>query len=365
MHRRRIVAGGAAGVAGAVALATPNIVRAQQPRITWRCAGSYPKTLDTLFGAQEHAARRVAEVTEGAFQIQNFGPGELVPALQVMDAVGQGSVECGFTASLFYFGKDPSLAFGSTLPFGMSSRHAWSWLHHAGGRELLREVYADQGVYAIPAGNTGAQMGGWLRKEVKTVDDLKGLKFRIAGLGGSVLQRLGVVPQQIAPGDIYPALERGVIDAAEYIGPYDDEKLGFFKVAPYYYYPGWQEYHSSVDIMVNLKAWEALPGHYKAALEAACAEAWHWSTGRYDVLNWDGVRKLVAGGTQLRAWPRDVLAAGYREAQGLYAELGAQNPRFKRIWEHWDKHRLNQIQWFRVCEDSLAGFLAAAATTPR
>ena len=363
MHRRRIIASGAAGIAGAAGLAAPNLAGAQ-PRVAWRCAGSYPKSIDTLWGAQELIARRVSEMTEGAFQIQNFGPGEVVPGLAVMDAVGRGTIESGFTASLFYIGKDPSLAFGTTLPFGMSSRHAWSWLHQAGGRELLREVYRDQGVHAIPAGNTAAQMGGWLRKEIKTVDDLKGLKFRIAGLGGMVLQRLGVVPQQIAPGDIYPALERGVIDAAEYIGPYDDEKLGFYKVAPYYYYPGWQEYLSSNDLLVNLSAWEALPGHYKAVLEAACAEAWHWSVARYDVLNWQGVRKLVAGGTQLRGYPRDVLTTMYRAAQDLYAELGAQNPRFKRIWEHWDRHRLDQIEWFRVNEDSLSAFLVAA-TRPR
>ena len=364
MHRRRVVAGGAAGIAGAAALAAPAVVRAQAPKVAWRCPGSYPKSVDTLWGTQELIARRVAELTDGAFQIQNFGPGEIVPGLQILDGVSRGTVECGFTASLFYFGKDPSLAISAGLPMGLNVRYAWSWLHHNGGRELLREVFADQGVYAIPAGNTGAQMGGWFRKEIKTVADLNGVKFRIAGLGGMVLQRLNVVPQQISPGDIYPALERGTIDAAEYVGPYDDEKLGFYKIAPYYYYPGWQEYSSSIDLLVSLKAWEALPASYKAVLEVACAEAYFWSVGRYDVLNWQGVRKLVASGTQLRPWPREVLTAMYRAAQELYAELGAQNPRVKRIWEQWDKHRLEQIQWFRVAEDSMASFLAAA-TNPR
>ncbi|MCK8785485.1 ABC transporter substrate-binding protein [Roseomonas sp. NAR14] len=358
MDRRHLVA---AVAGGAAALAAPRLASAQ-PRIRWRCPSAYPKSIDTLFGAQEVVARRVSEATDGAFQIQNFGPGELVPALQVMDAVAAGSVECGFTSSLFYTGKDPALAFGCNLPFGMSTRHVWSWLNQAGGREMLAPVYRDLGVRAIPAGNTGAQMGGWFRKEIRSVEDLQGLKFRIAGLGGAVAQRIGVVAQQIAPSDIYPSLERGVIDAAEYIAPYDDEKLGFGRIAPYYYYPGWQEYSSSNDFLVNPAAWEALPAPYRAVLEMACTDAWHWSTARYDFLNPQALRRLVAGGTQLRSFPREVLAALYRAGQELYTDTAARNPRFKEIWQNWDRYRLEQIQWFRAAEDPLANFLAAATS---
>ena len=354
MHRRLLFA----GTAAAAALATPNLASAQ-PRIRWRCPGSFPKSLDTLWGTQEHIARRVAEMTDGAFQITPFGPGEVVPALQVMDAVGAGTVECGYTSAYYYLGKDPSLAIATCLPFGMNGRQLWSWLQHGGGKDSLREVYADQGVVAIPAGNTGAQMGGWFRKEIKSVADLQGLKFRIAGYGGSVLQKLGVVAQQIGGPDIYPALERGVIDGAEYIGPYDDEKLGFNRVAPFYYYPGFQEYAPSTDLLINLRAWEQLPQQYKTALEIAGIEAWHATAAKYDVLNPQALRRLIAGGTQLRPYPRDVLQALYRGAQELYAELGEQNPRFKRIWQHWDRFRLDQIQWFRVAEDSMANFLSA------
>jgi len=358
MNRRRLIASSAAGAAGVATLATPNLAAAQ-PRIRWRCPGSFPKSLDTLFGTQEFIAKRVAEMTDGAFQIQVFGPGELVPALQVMDAVGAGTVECGYTSGYYYLGKDPSLAIVTCLPFGLSSRQHWSWLTHGGGRELYAEVYRDQGVVGIPAGNTAAQMGGWFRKEIKSVDDLKGLKFRIAGYGGNVLGKLGVIPQLIGGADIYPALERGVIDGAEWVGPYDDEKLGFQRVAPYYYYPGWWEYSPSIDLMVNTKSYDELPATYKAILHSACTEGWHWMAARYDVLNPAALRRLIASGTQLRGFPRDVLNASYRAAQEFYVEVGEKNARFKRIHEKWDAYRIEQTQWLRVAEDSLGNFLAA------
>ena len=355
MDRRNLLA--AAGAAAA--LAAPSVASAQ-PRIRWRFPGSFPKSLDTLYGTHEHIAKRVAEMTDGAFQIQIFGPGEVVPALQVMDAVGAGNVECGFTSAYYYLGKDPSLAIATVLPFGLNSRQHWAWLTHGPGRELYREVYRDQGVVAIPAGNTGAQMGGWFRKEIRSVEDLKGLKFRIAGYGGNVLQKLGVVPQLLGGTDIYPALERGVLDGAEWVGPYDDEKLGFHRVAQYYYYPGWWEYSPSIDFMVNARAWEQLPRQYQAVLEAACTEGWHWMAARYDVLNPQALRRLIAAGTQLRAFPRDVMTACYKATQEFLAEVGAQNPRFRKIHAEWDKFRLDQISWFRVAEDSLANFLAVA-----
>ncbi|MBK1658851.1 ABC transporter substrate-binding protein [Paracraurococcus ruber] len=357
MIGRRAAGGIAAGTA--MALATPNLAAAT-PRIRWRSPGSFPKSVDTLWAAHERFCQKVSELTDGAFQLVPSGPGEIVPALQVMDAVGQGSVECGFTGAGFYFGKDPTLAIGAAVPFGPSSRHTWSWLQAGGGREIMRDVYRDQGVHAIPMACTGAQMGGWFRKEIRTPEDMKGLKFRIAGLGGAVVTRLGAVAQQLAPGDIYPSLERGVIDGAEYIGPYDDEKLGFHRIAKYYYYPGWQEYAPSVDMMVNAKLWDALPAHYRAAMEAAGTETWHWVMARYDVLNPPALRRLIGSGTLLRAYPRDVLAATYRATQEVYAELGEKDGRFRRVWEHWDRHRLEQVQWFRVAEDSLANFIAVS-----
>src|SRR3989441_1842979 len=227
MQRRSFLKKAAAGVA-AGAVAAPAIAQSQAT-INWRMAASWPKSLDTLYGGAELICKRVAAATGGKFNIKLFAAGEIVGGLQVLDAVQNGTVECGHTAAYYYFGKDQTFAFGTAIPFGLNARQQYAWYYHAGGLELMREFYKEYNVVNILAGNTGAQMGGWFRKPIKSVADLKGLKFRIGGTGGTVLTRLGVVPQQIAGGDIYPALEKGTIDAAEWVGPYDDEKLGHYE----------------------------------------------------------------------------------------------------------------------------------------
>ncbi|WP_149536798.1 TRAP transporter substrate-binding protein [Siccirubricoccus phaeus] len=355
MNRRGLLAAGAAGTA----LATPKLASAQ-PQVMWRLASSFPKSTDVLWGVAELLSRRVAELTGGAFQIRIFAAGELVPALQVLDAVGGGNVECGHTAAYYYIGKDPSMGFGTEMPFGMNARQHLAWIQQGGGREVMEEVYRDQGVVALPSNNTGAQMGGWFRKELRTAADLQGLKFRIGGTGGMVLQKLGVVAQQLGATDIYPALERGVIDGAEWVGPHDDEKLGFHRVAQYYYYPGWWEPCSEGDILINTKSWEALPKAYQQVLEAVVGETNVWSIGRYDALNVAALRRLVAGGAKLRPYSREILMACHKATQETYAEIGDGNPRFKRVHAHWDKFRRDTQSWFRVAEDSSANFLALA-----
>lgn len=358
MNRRRFVTAAAAG-APAGLLAAPNLAAAQ-PQVSWRLASSFPKSTDVLWGVSELLAKRVAELTGGAFQIRIFAAGELVPALQVLDAVGGANIEMGHTAAYYYIGKDPSMGFGTEMPFGMNARQHISWIKEGGGREVMEEVYRDQGVVSLPANNTGAQMGGWFRKEIRSVEDLKGLKFRIGGTGGMVLTKLGVVAQQLGAADIYPALERGVIDGAEWVGPHDDEKLGFNRVAQYYYFPGWWETCSQGEFMVNTKAWESLPKQYQQVLETVGHETTLWSLARYDMLNVAALRRLIAGGAQLRAYPRDVLQACYRATQETYAEIGERNARFKKIHAHWDKFRRDTQSWFRVSEDSAANFLAVA-----
>src|SRR3954447_10041388 len=261
MKRRSFIAASGVGLA-AVSLAAPAIAQSQ-PEIKWRLAASWPKSLDTLFGGAEQVAKRVAEATDNKFQIRVFAAGEIVPALQVLDAVQNNTVEMGHTASYYYVGKDPTFSFDCTMPFGFNTRQQTSWMLYGGGMQLMRDFFKDYNVYNIPAGNTGSQMGGWYRKEIKTVDDLKGLKFRIAGLAGAILTKLGVVPQQIGGGDIYPALEKGTIDAAEWGGPYDDENLGFYKVAKYYYYPGWWEGNAQLSAYVNLGQFQQLPKSYQ------------------------------------------------------------------------------------------------------
>ena len=361
MKRRSFIAAGGVGIAAA-AVAAPAIAQSQ-PEIKWRCAASWPKSLDTLFGGAEFLARRVAEATDNKFQIRVFAGGEIVPALQVLDAVQNNTVEMGHTASYYYVGKDPTFSFDCTVPFGMNTRQMNAWMTHGGGLELLRELFKDYNIYNIPAGNTGAQMGGWYRKEIKTVADLNGLKFRIAGLAGSILTKLGVVPTVIAGGDIYPSLEKGTIDAAEWVGPYDDEKLGFYKVAKYYYYPGWWEGTAQLSVYVNIGQWQSLPKPYQAILTAACAEANIWTLAKYDTDNVPALRRLVANGTELRPFSREILDACYKATQEFYAETAAKNTKFKKVYEPWKKFLDDEHQWFRVEEQQFDNYMLSKKAT--
>ena len=274
VSRRRFIKAASVGGLGAAtaAVASPAIAQSM-PEIKWRQTTSWPKSLDTLYGGAEHIAQRVAALTDNKFQIQTFAAGEIVPGLQVLDAVQNATVECGHTALYYYFGKDDTFVFGSALPFGMNSRMQNAWLIHGGGQDLLNDFFKGYNSYFFPAGNTNCQMGGWFRKQITKMDDLKGLKFRLGGFAGRIMQRVGVVPQQIAGGDIYPALEKGTIDGAEWVGPHDDEKLGFYKVAKYYYYPGFWEGGPTLHTMVNLDKWNSLPKAYQAALASACEAA--------------------------------------------------------------------------------------------
>jgi TRAP-type mannitol/chloroaromatic compound transport system substrate-binding protein len=360
MKRRVFLKSAGLGLA-ATTMAAPAIAQGM-PELKWRLAASWPKSLDTLFGGAEHMAKRVAEITDNKFQIRVFAAGEIVPALQVLDAVQNGTVECGHTASYYYVGKDPTFAFDTSIPFGLNARQQYAWMHFGGGAELFQEFMKDYSIHPIPCGNTGAQMGGWFRKEIKTPADLNGLKFRIGGFAGQVLTKLGVVPQQIGGGDIYPALEKGTIDAAEWVGPYDDEKLGFNKVAKYYYYPGWWEGGPQVSLYVNAKQWEGLPKIYQSAIQAASGETNGWMVAKYDAQNPAALRRLVAGGTVLRPFTRDVMEACYKAAYELYDETAAKNAKFKKLYEPWKKFRDEQHLWFRVAEQTFDNFMYTKAS---
>ena len=350
MKRRSFLKKAAAGLAvGSVA--APAIVHAQQ-NITWRMATSWPKSLDTLFGTCELIARRVGEITDGKFQIKAFAAGEIVPGLQVLDAVQAGTVECGHTAPYYYFGKDPAFTFGTAVCFGGNARQQAAWWLFGGGREAMAPLYKDYGIVAMMAGNTNCQMGGWWRKEIKTVADMKGVKMRIGGFAGLIMQKLGVVPTQLAAPDIYPALEKGTVDAAEWVGPYDDEKLGFNKVAKYYYYPGFWEGGPMLHAMVNEKKWAELPKHFQAALETACHEGVVWMGAKYDAQNPPALRRLVASGTQLRPFPRAVLEAAEKASYEIYDEMMTKSPHWKRIYPEWKAFRDEQFLWFRVAEQA-------------
>lgn len=350
MKTRRAIIGGAA--VGLLPLAAPSVVRAQKANVRWRLASSYPKNLDTIHGIAVRLAKHVAEMTDGGFHIQVLGPGEVVPGLQVLDAVQNETVEIGHTASIYYSGKNKAFAIDTGLPFGMTPRQHLSWMYRGGGLELFREFFKTYGIVNFPGGSTGVQMGGWFRREVNTLNDLKGLKMRIPGISGDVVARLGVVPQNIAGGDTYPALERGTIDAVEWVGPYDDEKLGFNKVAKYYYYPGWWDCTGQLAFYVGANAWSALPPQYQRVFEVAAAEASWDMLSHYDASNMAPLRRLIASGTELRPFSREIMEGGYRAAFSLYTEEAEKNPEFRKIYGEWRKFREDIVTWFRVAEAS-------------
>ena len=341
----------------AAALASAPAVHAAQPALRWRLASSFPKALDALHAAAEQVAQQVSAATGGRFQIQVFAANEIVPPFGVLDAVREGTVECGHSASYYYIGKDPTFAFDCAMPFGLNSRQQNAWLVDGGGMALMRELFAGYNIVQFPCGNTGAQMGGWFRREIRGVADLKGLKMRVGGLAGQVVTRLGVVPQQIPGSDVYPALEKGAIDAAEWVGPYDDLKLGFYKVAPYYYYPGWAEAGPQLSLYVNRQAFDALPAEYRQILESACAAAHVAMQARYDARNPAAMKKLIEGGAQLRMFPRDILLACQKEAFALYRETAAANPQFRKVFEPWNRFRSEQHLWTRIAENSVDAFV--------
>jgi TRAP-type mannitol/chloroaromatic compound transport system substrate-binding protein len=355
MERRSFLKKTAAGAAVG-AIAAPALAQSQ-PTINWRLASSFPKSLDTIYGAAETFSKRVSALTNGKFNIRIFAGGEIVPALQVMDAVQAGTVEMGHSASYYYFGKDPTFAFDCAVPFGLNSRQQTAWFDQGGGKALTREFFKEYGIVNFLGGNTGTQMGGWFRKEVKSVQDLNGLKMRIGGFAGRVMQRLGLVPQQIAGGDIYPALEKGTIDAAEWVGPYDDEKLGFYKVAPYYYSPGWWEAGPQLSFYVGIKEWEKLPKDYQAAIEVATYEAHVVMQAEYDARNPAALARLLKNGVKLRSFSKDVMDACYKAANEVMEEEAAKNAKFKKVYEPWKRFRQDQNQWFSVAEATLQNYM--------
>jgi TRAP-type mannitol/chloroaromatic compound transport system substrate-binding protein len=358
MQRRSFIAH--TGLAGILAAGTAPAF-AQSGEVRWRLASSFPKSLDTIFGAADVISKRVAAATNNKFQIQVFAGGEIVPPFGVVDAVQNGTIQCAHTASYYFFGKDPTFAFGCAVPFGMNGRQQNAWMLHGGGRQLFNDFLKEYNIVSFGAGNTGAQMGGWFRKEIRTVADLKGLKFRIGGTGGLPLQKLGVVPQQIPGGDIYPALERGTIDAAEWVGPYDDEKLGFHKVAKFYYYPGWWEGGPELDLFVNIKEYNALPSEYKSILESACHEANLSMMAKYDAVNPPALKRLIANGVKLLPFSNDIMAACYKATREVYEDIAAKNAKFKTIYTPWKAFRDEQVQWFGVAEARFDTFMGAAS----
>jgi TRAP-type mannitol/chloroaromatic compound transport system substrate-binding protein len=354
MERRSFVRG--AGIAGVLAAGAAPAVHAQAA-IRWRLASSFPKSLDTIFGAAEDMSKYVSAATGGKFQISVAAGGELMPAFGVVDGVQAATVEMAHTAPYYFFGKDPTFALGCAIPFGLNARQMTAWMLEGNGMTLMREFYANFNIVNFVGGNTGAQMGGWWRKEVKSLADMKGSKFRVGGFGGKVVEAIGGVPQNIPGGEIYQSLEKGTIDAAEWVGPYDDEKLGFYKVAPFYAYPGWWEGGPELDFYVNNKAFDALSGENKAILEAACNYAGVRMMAKYDARNPAALKRLVGGGAKLFRFPKDVMDGAFKAALGIYDDLSKSNPAWKKIYADYAAFRRDANLWFRFTEAGFDDFM--------
>ena len=348
MDRRSLIQ--RAGMAGVLAAGVAPAVHAQ-PAVRWRMASSFPKSLDTLFGSAETFSRVVKTLSGGKFEVSVHAAGELMPAFGVVDAIQDDTIEMAQSASYYFTGKDPIFAFGCAVPFGLTSAQTVAWKDHGGGRKLLNEAFAPYNFQVLGAGNTGTQMGGWYRKEIKSPADLKGLKMRLGGgLFGEAMAKLGVVAQNMPAGDVYQSLEKGTLDAAEFVGPYDDEKLGLNKVAPYYYYPGWWEASAQFDFFINNKAYAKLSAEHKAMLVSAADTAAIQVTSRYQMLNPQALKRLVAGKTQLKIFPKSVMDAGFKASMEVYEEHSKKSPEFKKIYDDMRAFQKDQILWNRYSE---------------
>jgi TRAP-type mannitol/chloroaromatic compound transport system substrate-binding protein len=343
--------------AGLAAAALSGTASAQpRPEVRWRLASSYPKSRDILYGASERLARRVLQLTDGRFAIEASGSGERVPGLQALDAVRDGRIELCHSSANFYIGMDPAFAFGTGLPFGPNARLQSAWLLCGGGGPLFEEFCHSFQLHPILCGSTGAKMGGWFRKELRGISDLNGLKIRIGGMGAYILSKFGAVPQSVSGSALYTALESGSIDAADWLSPYDDEKLGLNRVSPFYHYPGWWEGGSNLHLFVNLDSWNRLPRAYQAALEAAASESGAWLQAAYDVENPPALSRLIRSGTQFRPFPQEIMEACFRQAQDLFAAIAQSNEPFRRMLDSLTAYRADAYLWWQVAEYSYDTF---------
>jgi TRAP-type mannitol/chloroaromatic compound transport system substrate-binding protein len=364
VQRRRFLQHAGAGAGAALGALAPPAFAQALPEVKWRLQSSFPKSLDVVFGGVVAMAERLAAMTDGKFRIQVFSRDEIVPGAQLLDAVRDGSLESCHAEANTFFDRDPVFAFFGAMPYGMTARQQDAWMVHGGGLQLLRSALKRYNVIGFPAGGTGVQMGGWFRREVKSATDLTGLRMRTSGFGAAVLARLGVVPQQVADRDLNASLEAGRIDATEWIGPYDDEKQGFYRIVKYYCYPFWAGDGNQLAVLVNLQAWSALPKAYQAAFEAACVAAGVDVRSKYDALNPRALRALLANGVQLRPLPQEIARAGFLAAEEVYGEAMAGSDEFRKIYPGWKSFRDEQIRAFGLSDARSHGFMHTAVLTP-
>ncbi len=326
--------------------------------IEWQMTTSWPESLDTIHGGAIEVAARVEAMTGGKFKIKVNQAGKIVGGLEVLDAVQSNTVQTGHTATYYYVGKNETFAFATSVPFGLNAQQQNAWLYHGGGLELLDPLFAEFGVKAFPAGNTTAQMGGWYKREVNTLADMKGLKFRIPGLGGRVMERIGVVTQTLPGGEIFLALQTGAIDAAEWIGPYDDQKLGLNEAADFYYYPGWWEPGPTLDCYVNLEEWNKLSTTYQEIFKSACYHANMDMIAKYDARNQAALSEMISTGTTVKPYSDEILVGAQKAAFELYDELASKDAKFfAPTYTAWKQFRENIYAWHQINEQSFSLFV--------
>jgi TRAP-type mannitol/chloroaromatic compound transport system substrate-binding protein len=355
MRRRQFLTALGTGAA-ATAVASPAVAQSM-PEVKWRLTSGFPKSIDLQYGAAETFATHVAQLTDNKFQIEVFAAGAVVPGLQALDAVSNGTVDMCHTRADFFVSKDPTFALFSSFPLGPNARQQNAWFNDGGGNALMNDFLRKYKLMAFPGGNTGTLMGGWFRKELKDVADLKGLKMRIGGISAGVLQKLGVVPQQIGAGDIYSALEKGTIDGTEWIGPYDDEKIGLHRVAPYYYYPAWWRSAVALHFFISLDKWNDLPEAFQGALATAAAYCNNEVLARHDARNPEALKRLVAGGAMLRPFSQATVEAGVKAAREVFAQVSGQNADFNKVYSNLSSFRDNGYLWWQVAEFTYDTFM--------
>jgi len=349
-----VAVGACSGSEGAVAQTGAGI---SGPRVNWRLTSSFPPSVDILYGATERIAERVSALSGGNFTIRVYAAGEIVPPLQVMDGVMQGTVQCGMSPGYYYTGKHPALAFDAAVPFGLDSRQQIAWLRHGGGLDLLNNIYSDFGLVTFPVSSTGGQMGGWFREPIGGLSDLQGLRMRIPGLGGEIMSRLGVTVQVLGAAEIYPALERGAIDATEWVGPHDDEKLGFHQIAKNYYFPGWWEPGVTMSLLVSQDAYNELPPAYQEIIQTVCGEVLLNTLSGYDAANPAALNRLRnEHGVTVREYSNEIMEAAWRESNAYLEEQAAADAVFNTVYQSWKSFRDEAFPYAAGNESAYARF---------
>jgi TRAP-type mannitol/chloroaromatic compound transport system substrate-binding protein len=343
--RRKFIATAGIGVAGT--LAAPAMARAQT--VKWRMVTSWPKRLPGPGMSAERIASRIRTLSGGRIDITVYAAGEVVPAFEVLDAVGSGVADIGHTASFYWQGKMPAAAFFTTVPFGLTPSEHVAWIEAGGGQALWDELYAPFGVKPFMAGNTGVCMGGWFRRELKSLADLRGLKLRSLGLGGEVYRRLGATPQTTPPAEILTSLQSGVLDGAEFVGPGTDIALGLYRVAPFYYYPGFNKPNGTGECIVALKVWDALSDELKAIVVHACSTEANYALAEMERLNAQALQSLTKDhGVTLTAFPDDLVAAAREQAHAVLSEFAVRSDLNGKVSASYETFRERSARWSRV-----------------